>query len=840
VHRQMPRGFNFLRLTLFALALLLLFPLHDTLPGGAQISYSHALRLFQQGYLARSQQEAKLGCAQFKQSSPYWASQFQLLRAESMLYRGMYDDALSELASYRDSAGPEGMAEKLAIETVALTRQNQLSAARERLAQADEVCRSQSLATCGEVLSAHAIFAIKNGQLKEARLHFLDALVFARQQNDRWLEAATRLNLGYIAMQVEHYDESVDWSRSAYAEAVASGYKNVIQGAAGNMGWAYYQLGDRERALEQFRQAEASAEELGIVRYQLKWLSTEGYVYQDSGDWARALEAYRRSLFLARQIDSREDIATSLEDLARISVESGQLDQASNYIDEVERYGDSEQRSVFLHEANCMLAAARHLNTEAESCFRSIRNDASALVTTRLDAGYLLAQQFEAEGDAKRAEETYSSTLQLSATARNTLKSEESQLPFGANASRIYDGYIRLLMREGMSEEALAMADESRAVTLERALDIDFNDSSKPSRLNPQLIARNTNATLLLYWLGEKQSYLWAITPSRIAAFNLPPQQEIADRVKSYNRRILELRDPQRAGDADGEALYKSLVAPASELIRNAKQVVVLSDGELSQLNFETLLVPGGSSNSQEPTEQTAQVHYLVDDLTLVSAPSLSMLQAPMRARGRGGRMLLFGDPVSPNVDFPSLPLFGFEMNKIQSHFAKNRVSVVSGQQATPATYLSSDPAQYSYIHFVSHAIANRIVPLDSAIILSRSGADENSFKLYARDILQYPIDARLVTISACNGSGTRFYAGEGLVGLSWAFLHAGAQQVVGALWEVSDESTPRLMDGLYRGIEEGNSPAVSLRNAKLALLHSKSRFSLPFYWATFQIYDRH
>jgi CHAT domain-containing protein len=69
--------------------------------------------------------------------------------------------------------------------------------------------------------------------------------------------------------------------------------------------------------------------------------------------------------------------------------------------------------------------------------------------------------------------------------------------------------------------------------------------------------------------------------------------------------------------------------------------------------------------------------------------------------------------------------------------------------------------------------------------------------------------------------------------------MHAGAHSVIGALWEVSDESTPRLMDGLYQGIEAGDSPAASLRKAKLALLHSQSRFSLPFYWATFQIYDR-
>jgi CHAT domain-containing protein len=76
------------------------------------------------------------------------------------------------------------------------------------------------------------------------------------------------------------------------------------------------------------------------------------------------------------------------------------------------------------------------------------------------------------------------------------------------------------------------------------------------------------------------------------------------------------------------------------------------------------------------------------------------------------------------------------------------------------------------------------------------------------------------------------------LVGLSWAFLRAGAQSVVGSLWEVSDGSTPRLMDRLYQGLEDGRTPASSLRQAKLALLHSNSRFQSPFYWAPFQIYS--
>ena len=86
--------------------------------------------------------------------------------------------------------------------------------------------------------------------------------------------------------------------------------------------------------------------------------------------------------------------------------------------------------------------------------------------------------------------------------------------------------------------------------------------------------------------------------------------------------------------------------------------------------------------------------------------------------------------------------------------------------------------------------------------------------------------------------AGTRAYSGEGLVGLSWAFLRAGAHNVVAALWEVSDASTPQLMDRLYRELSQEQDPASALRAAKLSLLKSDSVFKKPFYWAPFQLYS--
>jgi CHAT domain-containing protein len=75
------------------------------------------------------------------------------------------------------------------------------------------------------------------------------------------------------------------------------------------------------------------------------------------------------------------------------------------------------------------------------------------------------------------------------------------------------------------------------------------------------------------------------------------------------------------------------------------------------------------------------------------------------------------------------------------------------------------------------------------------------------------------------------------LVGPWWAFLRAGAHNLVGALWEVSDSFTPGWMGALYRELRHGQDPAEALRIAKLSPLHSDTVYKKPFYWAPFQIY---
>ena len=815
---------------LLAFLLLLLIPLQEARTSTPQESYEHARQLFLHGYLEKSQREAELGYKRLASHHSTWASKFQLLEAEAMVWRGMYENALGILGSASLAiSDPADKIERLTLEAVAYTRMHQLATADNKLREAERLCSLGDYQGCGGVIRARGNLAVEHGDFAKARDYYLASLSFARTHRDLSLESSAFLNLGFVALQNEHYDEAVDWTTATYRASMALDDENRAQAALGNLGWAYFELGDAERALDLLIDAERRAGKIGNIREELRWLTTAGYVYQESGDLPRALWSYSKALELAQVINSKQDIIDCLEDLAHVSADAGKLDEASAYIERVTpliRASGSRLDELYVMLAQAKVAAARHQHQQAESLFRLVEKDPASQTSMRLVAEHALARLYESQGNNAEADRTYRNSFTTYESARAQLKDEDSRLPFLANASAIYDDYIQFLVARGKRDEALTIADQSRARTLLQGLGLaSDNPHFTDSALRPQDIARKTNATLLFYWLGEKQSYLWAITQKKTAMFPLPPRNQIAPMIARYRKALLGLSDPAESFNPDGLNLYRTLIAPARDLIPPGSPVIIFSDGILSQLNFETLIEPG-------PTPR-----YFIEDATLISAPSLFMLGSAKQPQRPGRKLLLLGDAISPNPDYPALPMASVEMAQIQQHFAPQDESIFAREHATAGSYLTSTPQQFAFIHFVAHGVASRTDPLDSAIILSRSTAAEDSFKLHAREIIQHPIHAQLVTISACYGSGERSFAGEGLVGLAWAFLRAGAHNVIGALWEVSDESTPRLMDNLYKGLQDGMTPGAALRQAKLTLLHSKSEFRKPFFWAPLQIY---
>ena len=815
----------------WAFALLILIPITDTRRPSPQEAYEHAHQLFVRGDLIGSEMEARRGFDRFQRSDPISARKFQVLQARILIWQGKSKNALELMAHAPSTNDNDATIERLTLEGTANTYLSQYSVAGQKFEEALRLCDPPVFASCGEALVARGVLALDQERAGDARQLFLSVLSLSRMHRDQRTEVLALLNLGWTAIQTEHFDEAVDWLQSGYRIAVASGWEARVENLLGNLGWAYWGLGDKERALQMFLDAQQRAEKIGDYRMEIIWTSGAGYAYRDQDDYARAADVHRKSLDLATRINSPQDVINSLEDLAYTDIMAGRLDDAGASLDkltEMVRGNRLDELYVMLAEGE--IAAARRDDDQAEKLFHIVEGDKASQISMRMGAEHQLARLYEAQGRAGAAEKTYRIALATFEAARSEINNETSKLPFLANATPIYDDYIHFLVTLGRAEEALAAADQSRARTLAQGLGLNTGKPSmKPAALRAADAARKTGSTVLFYWLGKQQSYLWAISEKKTSLFALPPQREIAPVIERHHRALLEPALGRGTNNPDGAALYRMLVEPAAAFIAPGGKVVVVCDGPLSLLNFESLIAPG--------TSTAAGPHFWIEDANVISAPSLYMLAAARPPAASGEKLLLMGDAISPNPDYPELPMARAEMQQIGKHFAPAAETVYARAEANSSAYLKSSLRDYAYIHFVAHGVASRTEPLESAIVLSRSGTAEDSFKLHAREIIEHPIDARLVTISACYGGGTRSYAGEGLVGLSWAFLRAGAHNVIGALWEASDDSTPQLMDKLYAGLADGMSPGAALRQAKLSLLHSEGKFREPFYWAPFQIY---
>jgi CHAT domain-containing protein len=783
------------------------------------------------GDLTGSLAEAESALREFPSIESDWHWQFTLLKAEILVRQRANRETLALLKP--DIPPAVATCESVVWRKLSLGSANsyllQYEEAGRLLHEAEALAAEHCPLLLGEVELRKGTRSDLLGESNAAESHYHDSLVRAREQKDPFLEVASLGSLGVNAMTQGHYGESIDWDREALQLSQSVGAESSVSKIEGNMGWSYFEMGDLEKALSLYQQAEASATRASLSGDRVYWRMNIGNVYMAERRYDSAAVEYQNALELAKNLQDDESVAECFENLALVDLELGRVESARHDHEEVLRFVRAHPEHYL--ELNARLVegrieeAAKNYSV-AEHSFQSVVRDPEAGTSLQWEAEARLAEVYVAENRPSDAEREFRSSVATITTAQQSIDHEELRLSFLNSAIAFYDGYIEFLISQKRSDDALQVAEVSRARTLSEGLGLKSKISFPLPNFQPRLIAQRFGATLLFYWLGEKHSYLWAVTRGGTSVFTLPPASEIEPLIKSYREALLGPRDVLETSNAQGMRLYEILVAPAQKLIPPGSRVIVLPDGPLYSLNFETLLAP------------TPQLHYWIEDAVVENANSLVLLaESGKGPAAKSRKLLLIGNPLSPSAEFPDLPQAGSELDNVERYFAPQERTVLSRQQATPAAYLHSSPAQYSYIHFVAHGTASRTSPLDSAVILTKEG---ESYKLYARDIVTQPLRADLVTISACSGAGERTYSGEGLVGLSWAFLRAGAHGVIAALWEVNDNSTPELMNDMYGQISKGAAPDAALRHAKLTLLHSETIYKKPFYWAPFEIYRGH
>jgi CHAT domain-containing protein len=796
-------------------------------------AFDRAHTEFLHGQLDLAEQAASSEGRRLLTRDPVWSYKFRLLQAEIYEFQGKSEAVVSTLGSPGDTFVPTG---DLAIKqqlllSLANARLGRSQLSGEELRQAQQLSESTRSVLQSEVLRQQGLLENRSGKHVAAEQSLLGSLTLARGQHDDYLEASDLLNIGAVALQAEHIDEALDRFKAS-AQLAEKIHANVLlQSDIGNAGWAYYDLGDFDRALQSFQQASAQAHSLGATDSEIRWLRGAGLSWSRLGDLNQARSFYKQALRAAQAAKASSRLSEIESALALLFLQLGDLSSAKSHADEAFRTAQqlgTKSGALDASLAQALVAARTANTTTSENMLVQVIEAAAESPSIRWQAQDSLANLYASRQVTAEADLWHRKAIETLEVQRNSVQDAEERLPFLANGDDLYQDYAEFLIANQRSNDALRLLDGARAKTLKEGLEAKRQVSVRKSYGSAALAHQDADV-ILFYSLGRQRSYLWAVDRKGAHLFTLPAELEITSRVKRYQESILKSRDPIADSNIDALWLYDKLVAPVGNLVGTNSRVLVIPDGSLNGFNFETLLKLDGRGS-----------HYWIEDVSVTTASSIQLLSGAALSetpQKRSVKMLLIGDPLAAGREYGVLPNAPSELENVARYFPGSERTTLTKASAVPAAYAASKPEQYAYLHFVAHGMASSERPLDSAIVLSAPPNDPDHFKLYARDILAQPLHARLVTISACYGSGVRNYAGEGMVGLTWAFLRAGAHQVIGTLWEVNDSSTPELMEHMYRGLSEGETPDKALRAAKLSMLHSEGVFRKPLYWAAFQLY---
>ncbi len=796
-----------------------------------EILYGTAKQAWRRGELTLALERTDEGirlCGHLRDSA--WPISFQLLKAEILLTGNRRADAQTLLDKAALSiSSSSSLKPRLLADLAEVQKQGgEPDEALRLLGEALPLARSMGDT---ELLSRiEQRRGVLVSDFKEADAALRRSLDLARGQHDDFLAANALVGLGYIRLKRFRFDEAIPWFEQADRAAQNIPSKAIHQRCLGNLGWCYFRVGQSDRALEMSARAEFIAAESGQRFDRQLWLGNLGAVYYGRENFNKAISYYSRARDLAAGLGNREYVANWQNNITRAYVDQSDWNSAesSNRLAvAASRAANVPWVEAYTRLNSAFIDAARSRVKEGEADFgaaiRLAAETSQPNVAWHAHSG--LADLYRSLGRIPEAGEEYAAAVATLDHDWMELSRDESKITFRGYLGSFYQDYVAFLSEQHRSEKALEVAESSRARLLAQKLEGGTSTLPAFHGAEAMRLARKTGCVLLSYWLAPGRSYLWAVTAKGVSSFPLPGESELNALIEQHRRAIDNLEDPLVSGGSAARQLYKTLIGPVEPLMGSRARVLIVPDGRLHEINFETLVVDG------------AKPHYWIDDVTVALGPSLGVLRSLPRKTSRRPRLLIIGDPLPADPEFPPLPHLKTEIREIAAGFAASDRAVYTGAEAYAERFRESDPHAFTAIHFAAHASADEESPLQSAIILS---PHLGNYKLYASEVAALRLDPELVTVSACRSAGSKSYSGEGLIGFAWAFLEAGAHNVVAGIWNVDDAAAPVLMKEFYGKWHEGQDPATALRGAKLALMRTGGVFRKPYYWGPFEVFTRY
>jgi len=777
------------------------------------------------------------------------------------------------------------------------------------------------------------------GEYKEALNHHHQALSIFQTIGNVKGEAAATNNLGYlyftlgdISKALTHYERA----RDLYRVISNRYYEGTL---IANIGDVHSMMGETETALKDYRIALNLMREAGDSQWEALILHSMGATYFDRGDFESALQSYSQSVPLFAKLRNWRWEANTFSGIAFTFLSKGQRQKALTYFNKARSLsrlaGDLNGESLALYgsahaardagdleEAHAQIQGVLRINEALRTKITSQQSRAAYFASVRRHYELqidVLMQLYKGRQQSQFLEAAFAaserararSLLELLGEAQAAIRQgidpglleRERALRFGMNEKA--EKHMRLVSSK-QPHEAATLAKEIDQLTTQYdqlEAEIKLRSPRFAALAQPQPLSLNEvqkrvlddDSLLLEYFLGERMSFVWAVTRNDVSSFELPGRSEIEGAARNvydsltanqpvpdetFEQRQVRVAKANEQLPTQVAKLSKILLDPVAAKL-GTKRLLIVADGALQYIPFQILTKPqdpnlaGSEVNSAAPGSR-----LLMTDHEIVNEPSASalalLIEDPSMRKRPSNSVAVFADPVFEvddprirTVNSPKIEVMSSELRKTELHRAFRDVGLTGnegriprlqasrdeaeaimaaapwrsgfkamGFEANRATAMTSDLADYRIVHFATHSFLNDEHPELSGVVLSlfdeKGQAQEGFLRLHDIYNLKLPVD--LVVLSACNTGLGKEVKGEGLIGLTRGFMYAGASSVVASLWKVDDDATAVLMGYFYRFmLRDGLSPAAALRKAQIEMSKQK-RWRSPYYWSGFTI----
>lgn len=754
-------------------------------------------------------------------------------------------------------------------EVVSLVKLGEVYLDLENYAAVIDVSR-QGLALAREKLDSSALIRFLQ-QISNAYYYIADydqaieysqqSLAIARTVKDLGDQSQALNSLGNIYYQKSEYNKAIDYYQQVLAIHRSQKDRRGEGLALGNIGLAYVSKGEAAKAIEYHEKDLAIEREF---RDRLKESQTLGYLgtaYSQLKNYSKAIEYYQQSLAIAREVKYTRGEGITLYNLANDLIELGKLPEAEkNLFTAIEVFeslreklgkNDAYKVSIFEDQAHTYRLLEEVLINQKkydEALVISERGRARAfvdLLASRLSANAKggSTQQLEPKVDKPTLP-----LLQQIAKQQNATLVEYSIDSITFSGKEEVDKALNIWVIKPTGEVTFRRGNilpifEQKKINIGQIVDQTRQSIVK----GVNLASRGNNITLTpgdRVKLNQDQPdwEAWQVVSVDIK------NSKITIRLPSWEAKIPAIEIPiadvakkiginssgANAKNLQLQELYQLLIEPIADILpkEETARVIFIPQDALFLVPF--------------PALQDSSGQYLIDKHTILTAPSIQVLESTHKLRqkvpGSAKDILIVGNPTMPKVlkkprELPqqlgALPGSEKEALAIASFW---KTQALIGNQATKKAVLQKLPLA-KIIHLATHGLLDNIRGLGSSIVFAPEGEDNGL--LTAEDILNLyaqpqgsALSAELVVLSACD-TGQGRLTGDGVIGLSRSIIAAGVPSVIVSLWSIPDAPTAELMTEFYENFRKNPDKATALRQA---MLMTKKKHPNPSEWAAFTL----